>query len=373
MVSLKRWDMSGDYYQVLGVGREADQSTIKKAYRKMAMQFHPDKNPGDKVAEEKFKEAARAYEVLGNPDKRSRYDRFGRAGVDGPQSGGAGFSDVNDVFSAFGDIFGDFFGGGAQRSTQQRNRPRRGRDLRYLLEISYRDVMLGAQHKVEFLSELDCGACHGSGAKTGTEPEKCITCGGSGQVVRRQGFFSMATTCPDCKGQGWVIKDPCTKCHGRGRMEKKREMMINVPAGVDKGTQLRLSNEGEGGFLGGPSGDLYVEIDVREEESFRRQEEHLIGGVEISYLQALLGAEVNFQSVVDQEKVLIPRGTSSGDRIRLGGKGFPSLRGGRRGDLILEIEVKMPKKLGKKEEQLLREIAGSKGELVSEGKGLFGF
>lgn len=364
--------MSGDYYQVLGVDRNADQVTIKKAYRKMAMQFHPDKNPGDKAAEEKFKEAARAYEVLSNPEKRSRYDRFGAAGVDGVQGGG-GFSDINDVFSAFGDIFGDLFGGGSPRGAQQRNRPRRGRDLRYFLEITLKDVMQGAQREIEFQADINCETCRGKGTKTGADPSTCLTCGGSGQLVRRQGFFSMATPCPDCKGQGQVIKDPCLDCHGRGRVEKSRVLKVNIPPGVDKGTQLRLSGEGEGGYLGGPSGDLYVEIEVLDSGKFGRQEDVLLGFLEIGYLQALLGAEVEFQSVIDPENVIIPRGTSSGDRLRIAGKGFPSLRGGRRGDLILEVQVKMPKKLSKKEEQLLREIASSKGESVAEGKGLFGF
>lgn len=364
--------MGGDYYQILGVERDADQLAIKKAYRKMAMQFHPDKNPGDKKAEERFKEAARAYEVLSNPEKRSRYDRFGEAGVSGGQAG-PGFSDINDVFSAFGDIFGDFFGGGAQRSGQQRQRSRRGRDLRYFLEIDYKDVMQGAQRKIEFPADINCEVCEGSGAKPGTKPTTCLMCGGSGQVVRRQGFFSMAATCSECRGQGQVIRDPCIQCHGKGRVEKKHELMVNIPAGVDRGTQLRLSGEGEGGFLGGPNGDLYVEIEVKESNHFWRQDEHLMGRLEINYLQALLGSEMEFKSIIDSEKVQVPRGTSSGDKIRVSGKGFPSLRGGRRGDLVLEVEVKMPKKLSKKEEHLLREIAQLKGESVSEGKGLFGF
>ncbi|MCB0386493.1 MAG: molecular chaperone DnaJ [Bdellovibrionales bacterium] len=365
--------MNSDFYNVLGVPRDADQAVIKKAYRKMAMQFHPDKNPGDKEAEEKFKEAARAYEVLGNPEKRSRYDRFGHAGVDGFQGGG-GFSDINDIFDAFGDIFGDFFGGGAGRGgRQQHNRPRRGRDLRYFLEIDLKDVMLGAQRSIDFHAEVACETCEGKGSKPGSQPETCRLCGGSGQFVRRQGFFSMATTCHECHGSGQIISDPCADCNGRGRVDKKRELSINVPPGVDNGTQLRLSGEGEGGSLGGPAGDLYVEIRVNESPGISRQDEHLIGQLEITYLQAILGTEVEFDSVVDTETVKVPRGTSSGDQLKVQGKGLPALHGGRRGDLYLQVAVKMPKKLSKKEEQLLREIAESKGETVSEGKGIFGF
>lgn len=363
--------MNSDFYQVLGVTRDADQTAIKKAYRKMAMQFHPDKNPGDKQAEEKFKEAARAYEVLGNPEKRARYDRFGHAGVDGFQ-GGAGFSDINDIFDAFGDIFGDFFGGGAGRSARQRNSPRRGRDLRYFLEIDLKDVMLGAQRSIDFQAEMSCETCGGTGAQAGSQPEPCRLCGGAGQVIRRQGFFSMATTCHECHGKGQIIANPCPDCEGRGRVEKPRSLSINVPPGVDNGTQLRLSGEGEGGYLNGPQGDLYVEIRVKDFPGISRQEEHLIGHMEISYLQAILGAEVEFDSVVDTETVKVPRGTSSGDQIKLAGKGLPTLRGNRRGDLFVEIAVKMPKKLSKKEEELLREIAAAKGETVAEGKGFFG-
>lgn len=368
--------MSLDYYQVLGVEKNADQDVIKKAYRRLAMQYHPDKNPGDKQAEEKFKEAARAYEVLSHPEKRARYDRFGHAGVDGFNQGpGGGFTDVSDIFSAFGDIFGDFFGGasGQRSSRQHKQRPRKGRDLRYYLEVDFKDIMHGAQRQITFPVEVNCEPCHGKGTRGGSEPTQCFTCGGSGQMVRRQGFFSMSTPCPDCKGEGQIIRDPCLSCRGRGRVEKKREIMVSVPAGVDRGTQLRLTGEGEGGFLGGPNGDLYVEIEVKENKHFTREEDHLVSHLEISYLQAILGAEVEFQSILEKEKVLVPKGTSSGDHIKVAGKGFPSLRGRRHGDLILEVKVKMPHKISKKEEQLLREIAASKGESVSEGKGLFGF
>jgi molecular chaperone DnaJ len=232
--------------------------------------------------------------------------------------------------------------------------------------------MLGAQRSIDFQAEVNCETCHGTGAQAGSQPEPCRLCGGSGQVIRRQGFFSMATTCHECHGKGQIIADPCPDCSGRGRTEKARSLSINVPPGVDNGTQLRLSGEGEGGYLNGPQGDLYVEIRVKDFPGISRQEEHLIGQLEISYLQAILGAEIEFDSVVDTETVKIPRGTSSGDQIKLVGKGLPTLRGNRRGDLYVEVAVKMPKKLSKKEEELLREIAAAKGETVAEGKGFFG-
>ncbi len=371
--------MAKDYYEILGVSREANQDAIKKAYRKLALQFHPDKNPGDQAAEDKFKEAAQAYEVLGNQEKRARYDRFGHAGVNGGfgGAGAGGFHDVSDIFEAFGDVFGDFFGGAAQqgRGRSRGRRARRGADLRYVLEVNLKEVVQGAKKTIKFEVEGNCKACEGSGAKKGTQPETCGTCGGHGQVVRQQGFFSMATTCPTCRGTGQIIKDPCEVCHGQGRVMDPRELAVNVPPGVDNGTQLRLSGEGEEGSLGGPSGDLYVEIRVKEHPRFARQDLHLITPLEISYLQALLGAEIEVEGLLDSHKVKVEPGTSHGDLLRVEGEGVPALRGGRglKGDLIFDLRVKMPKKLKKDEEKALREIARQKGEAVLEAKkGFFG-
>lgn len=368
--------MQRDYYEILGVTRDADADTIKKAYRKMAMKYHPDQNPDDKEAENKFKEAAQAYEVLRDADKRARYDRFGHAGVNGGGGfggGAGGFHDVGDIFDAFGDIFGDFFGGGSRRGPRQRNRPRRGSDLRYYLEIDLEDVINGTKNEIDFDIEAPCDVCEGSGAKPGSGPEACGTCHGQGQVIRQQGFFQMATPCPTCAGSGEVIKDPCEKCKGQGRVPTHKKLRVNVPPGVDNGTQLRLSGEGEEGFRGGGAGDLYVEIRVRPHKTFRRQGDHLIARQEISYLQALLGSEIEVETLRGPQTLSIPRGTSTGDVLKIEDQGVPSIRSGRPGDLLFEVGVKMPKKLSKKEEKLLREIAEEKGEAVSpEKSGFFG-
>lgn len=365
--------MPRDYYEILGVARSADGDSIKKAYRKLAMQFHPDRNPGDKAAEDKFKEASEAYDVLSNQDKRSRYDRFGHAGVNGPGAGpGAGFHDVNDIFSAFGDIFGDFFGGQAGGRTRSRSRSRRGSDLRYYLEIRLIDVLHGAQKEIEYDTEESCKPCDGKGAKPGTSPETCRTCGGSGQVVRQQGFFAMATTCGSCRGEGRVVKDKCTSCQGSGRKAVHRKLSINVPAGVDSGTQLRLSNEGEPGYGGGGPGDLYVEIRVEDNSKFEREGQNLHAKLEVSYLQALLGAEIQVETLEGKKTATLESGSNEGAQLRIKGEGLPTIRGGHRGDLVYHVSVHFPKKLSKKEDELLREIAKEKGENVSGPSGLFG-
>lgn len=360
--------MNKDFYEILGVARDADNDTIKKAYRKMAMQFHPDKNPGNKEAEDKFKECARAYEVLSDPEKRSRYDRFGHQGVDGMGHGsGHPFHDVGDIFEAFGDIFGDFFGS-SQGGRSRRSRGGHGSDLRYILEIELTDVLNGVQKPISFECEDNCKECSGTGAQPGTHPETCSTCGGRGQVVRSQGFFSMATTCPKCHGQGTIVKSPCKKCKGRGRTVVERKLLVTVPAGVDNGTQLRMTGEGEPGRPGGVLGDLYVELRVKPDPRFEREGSHLIGRLEISYLQALLGAEIEVETLRGHATVTIPRGCSVGHQIKVSGEGLPSLRGHRVGDLVYLVEIKIPKKLSKEEERLLREIAEHKGEKLSSSE-----
>lgn len=369
-----------DYYEILGVARGADKDSLKKAYRQLAMKFHPDRNPGDKAAEEKFKEAAEAYDVLSNDDKRARYDRFGHAGVSGfggGGPGGAGFHDINDIFSAFGDVFSDFFGGAAgpgQRGQQgrSRSRGRRGSDLRYHLEIELKDVLTGIQKEVQFDTEESCKTCDGMGAARGSKPVSCLTCGGSGQVVRQQGFFAMATTCHTCRGEGQTIKDPCTKCHGKGRTAVRRKLSINVPAGVDTGSQLRLSGEGEVGYFGGGPGDLYVEIQVNSVNGFEREGQTLHAELQVSYLQALLGAKIKTTTLSGNKEVEIEPGSYDGAEVRLKGEGLPSIRSSHRGELIYHIKVTYPKKLHKKEEELLRAIAEEKGENVLEPSGLFG-
>lgn len=365
-----------DFYEILGVAREADADTIKKAYRKLAMQFHPDKNPGNKEAEEKFKEAAAAYEVLSDADKRAKYDRFGhQAFQQGGGFGGGGFSNADDIFSHFGDIFGDIFGMGGQQSRSQgrhSQRPQKGSDLRYVTELSLKEVIEGVEKTIEFDTEESCDSCQGSGAAKGTAAETCSTCGGQGQVVRSQGFFSVATTCPTCHGQGKVVKDPCKQCRGTGRKKQHRKIQVTIPPGVDNGTRLRVSGEGEGGYRGGPSGDLYVEVRVAQDQRFEREETTLYGQLEIDYLQALLGAEIQVETVTGHRVLEIPKGTKVGDQLKLSAEGVPSLRSGRRGDLIYEIHVQFPSKLSKEEEKLLREIAELRSVSVCQ-HGISGF
>lgn len=371
--------MNRDYYNVLGVERSASADEIKKAYRKLAMKFHPDKNPGDKSAEDKFKEASEAYSVLSDQDKRARYDRFGHAGVSGPGGSGGGgfhqgFDNVEDIFSSFGDIFGDFFGGGMggqARRSQNSQRAQRGADLRYMLEVSLPDVISGAEKDLEFDTEISCTTCSGSGSEPGKPVETCSTCGGNGQVVSNQGFFSVATTCPACRGKGKIIRHPCKPCKGKGRTVEAKRIRVTVPKGVSTGTRLRIAGEGEGGFRGGPAGDLYVEIRVRDDQRFERVNEDLYAPLEISYLQALLGAEVEVDTFDGKKKTTIPSGSSSGQILKMRGLGLPHIRGSSRGDLCFKIDVKIPKKLSKEEDRLLREIAQHKGESVSEKKGFF--
>ncbi len=350
-----------DCYEVLQIQRTADGDTIKKAYRKLAIQFHPDKNPDNPEAEEKFKEAAAAYEILSDPDKRARYDRFGHSAFQGGGGGGAGFHDVDDIFSQFGDIFGDIFGGQQQRRGSARQAQRKGADLRYLTEIQLKDVYQGLERDIEFAAEDGCGDCKGSGAEKGSEPVICSQCNGSGQVVRSQGFFSMASTCPTCRGMGQQIKKPCKSCQGQGRIERKRKLRINIPAGVDTGTRLRITGEGEGGYNGGPPGDLYVEIRIKSDGIFERRGDDLIRELEVPYVQMLLGGKLKVQTPIDKVDLKIPKGTKPGQTLKIGGAGLPSLRGQRKGDLYLALQVAFPSKLSKDEERLLQEIAKAQG------------
>jgi molecular chaperone DnaJ len=352
-----------DPYEVLGVDRTADADTIKKAYRKLAMQFHPDKNPGNKEAEESFKEAASAYEILSNAQKRAQYDRFGHAAF-GQAAGGAGFQDINDVFSNFSDIFSEFFGSGTGfggAAQERRKRPRRGADLRYITEISLREVIEGVEKDIKFDTEESCEDCEGSGAAEGSKPVTCPMCQGRGQVVRSQGFFQMATTCSNCRGEGSVISNPCKTCRGQGRTKVSRKIRVTIPAGVDSGTRLRVTEEGEGGFLGGPSGDLFVEVHVKEDPRFERDQFDLHTRSKFHFLQLILGAEVEVQSVTGSVKVEVPSGTQPGERLRIPNEGIPSLKGSRRGDLYIHVDVEIPSKISKEEEALLRDLAQKQG------------
>ncbi len=366
-----------DYYEILEVEKSADGDTIKKSYRKLAMQFHPDRNPGDKAAEDKFKEAAEAYEVLSNAEKRAQYDRFGHQAFQGGRGGGGQFNDMNDIFSQFGDVFGDIFGGGGgfggqQRSGRARNSPRKGADLRYVTEIEMKDVLQTKEQQIEFETEANCSDCNGSGAEKGSAPVTCKVCAGTGQVVRQQGFFTMASTCHKCHGSGENIDKPCLKCEGRGRNKVSRKIKVTIPAGVDNGTRLRITNEGEGGYRGGPNGDLYVEIRVNEHEVFEREGDHLFADLDVSYIQFLVGGEITTDGLEGDVKVDIPRGSKPGDRVKILSQGLPSLRGSRRGDLYFTLNVEFPKKLTEDEEKLIRQLAEvTKTNVAAKKKGFF--
>lgn len=349
-----------DYYQTLGVVRDADGDTIKKAYRKLAMQFHPDRNPGNKDAEEKFKECAEAYDVLSNSEKRSLYDRVGHAAFKQRSGRGfhGGFENVDDVFSSFGDIFEDFFGMGTQkRSRQSRTEPRKGADLRYLCEVSLKDLITGIEKEVEFETDENCKDCNGSGAEKGSSVETCSMCGGQGQVVSRQGFFSMQTACPQCRGQGQTIKKPCRSCKGSGRTSKSKRIQVTIPAGVDTGTRLRVAGEGEGGYKGGPAGDLYVEVRIKDDARYERHGSDIHTILKVPYVRLLLGGAVKVETLTAEETIEIPKASQPGAQVRLSGHGFPSLRTQRRGDMFFHLEAEYPKKISSEEEQLLKEIA----------------
>jgi molecular chaperone DnaJ len=357
-----------DYYEVLEVARSATADEIKKSYRKLALQFHPDRNPGNHEAEDKFKEAAEAYEVLSDQEKRQLYDRFGHAGLQ--QAGYSGVRDFDDIFSSFGDIFEEFFGLGARRGN--RHRPRRGADLRYDLTISFMDAVFGKETEIEIPRHEPCNDCHGTGSHEGASPSVCGTCGGRGQIVRSQGFFSISTTCPTCQGSGTVITNPCKKCHGVGRTLVTRRLALKIPAGVETGSRLRLQSEGEPGEPGGQPGDLYVVIHQESHEVFRRQSDDVIVTVPIAYSLAALGGTIEIPSLEGPEKLDIPAATQAGQDFRVSGRGIPHLRGRGRGDLIVVVYIETPKSLSKEMDQVLRQLAELEGVKVTpEKKGFF--
>lgn len=345
-----------DYYKVLGVPRNATADELKKAYRKLTFQYHPDRNPGDKEAEEKFKEAAEAYNVLRDENKRAMYDQFGFEGVGQNQ----GFNSTNDIFSQFGDLF-NFFGGGGS----SRNSAMQGADLRYSLTISFEQAARGDEVKLTLPRHVTCETCHGSGAAPGTSPEVCPRCRGTGQIQRNQGFFSIATPCPSCGGTGEHIAKPCPKCHGEGLVKTRKELYVRIPAGVDSGTRLRVHGEGEPGINGGPAGDLYVVINVEQSRTFERQGQDLLYTANITFVQAALGSRIVVPGLDEELPLEIPKGTQSGAILRIPGKGLPYLSRSQHGDLLVEIKVLTPTKLDDKQVQMLRdfeEYSNSKSE-----------
>ena len=352
-----------DYYEVLGVPKAATPQELKSAFRKLALQFHPDKNPGDKASEEKFKELAEAYEVVSDPEKRARYDRFGHQapGGFGPGFGGGGQPDFGNINEIFGDLFGEIFGG--QRGRRSSGGRSRGSDLRYDLEIDFNEAAFGTEARLKIPRHRACEPCKGLGARPGTTAKTCPTCHGSGELRMTQGFFQISRTCGQCQGTGKVITDPCTTCRGAGKVESESVLSVKVPAGVDTGTRLKLSGEGEPGERGGPSGDLYVVVSVREHPIFVREDTEVICEVPVSFTQAALGAQIEVPTLDGKVKMKVPAGTQSGKVFRLRGKGFPQIgSGGARGDQHVRVTVEVPEKLTKKQRELLEQFAALAGE-----------
>lgn len=344
-----------DYYEVLGVPREADELVIKTAYRRLAHQFHPDKNQGSKDAEEKFKEASEAYQVLSDPEKRARYDRFGHANGQGGEDFPFGSGNINDIF---GDIFGEMFGGGRSRTRARA----RGSDLRYHIEIGFEEAAFGTVARITIPRARPCESCHGSGAKPGTGPRACPTCGGSGELRLTQGFFSIARTCHHCGGSGRVIVDRCPACNGAGSMSEQASVEVKVPPGVDTGTRLKLAGEGEPAAGGlGPPGDLYVVVQVREHPIFRREETEILCEIPLAFTQAALGATIDVPTLDGPTKLKIPPGTQSGKVFRMKGKGIASLQGGGRGDQHVRVFVETPTHLSREQRELLERFAAVSG------------
>ncbi|WP_394130601.1 molecular chaperone DnaJ [Shewanella maritima] len=341
-----------DYYEVLGVGRDASEREIKKAYKRLAMKYHPDRNPGDKEAEVKFKESKEAYEILTDSDKKAAYDQFGHAGVDPNRGGGhGGAGDFGDIF---GDVFGDIFGGGRRGGGQRQ--AARGSDLRYNLELSLEEAVRGLTKELRIPTLASCDSCDGSGAKKGTQATTCGTCHGQGQVQMRQGFFAVQQACPTCHGRGKIIKDPCNKCHGEGRVEKSKTLSVKIPAGVDTGDRIRLSGEGEAGEFGAPPGDLYVQVSVREHNIFTRDGNNLYCEVPISFSKAALGGEIEVPTLDGKVNLKITAETQTGRMFRLRGKGVKSVRSHAVGDLLCKVVMETPVNLNEKQKELLREF-----------------
>ncbi|NPD14154.1 molecular chaperone DnaJ [Xinfangfangia sp. D13-10-4-6] len=368
-----------DYYEVLGVSRGASADELKKAYRQKAKELHPDRNSDNPNAEAQFKEVNEAYDVLKDAEKKAAYDRFGHAAFEGGMGGGGqrgGFNQQGDFASAFSDVFedlfGDFMGGRGQGGGGGRQRAQRGSDLRYNLRVTLEEAWKGVHKTISVPGSVQCDVCHGSGAEGGAEPQTCPTCSGMGKVRAQQGFFTVERTCPTCSGTGQIIKNPCKNCHGAGRIEKDRQLSVNIPPGVETGTRIRLAGEGEAGLRGGPSGDLYIFIEVREHALFQRDGVHLFFPVPISMARASLGGEVEVPTIDGgRSRVKVPAGAQSGKQMRLRGKGMPALRGGGTGDMVIELRVETPVNLTSRQKELLTEFEKLSEENNPEGSNFF--
>jgi len=343
-----------DYYEILGVNRDADAQELKSKYRKIALKYHPDRNPGDKEAEERFKEAAEAYKVLSDPDQRRIYDQFGHEGLNGMNGGGAGAGGFEDIFSSFGDIFEEFFGFRSGRRGQ--GGAMRGADLRYTLDLSLEEAATGTTVNIRIPTRTECDTCSGSGAKPGTSKSTCGTCGGMGQVRMQQGFFSVTQPCPDCGGEGEKVDQPCPDCRGTGYKREEKNLEVNIPAGVDSGDRIRLAGEGEPGEQGGPRGDLFVEVRLKPHPIFERDGDDLRCEVPISITQAALGDQITVPTLEGEAKMKVPAGTQSDKTFRLRGKGIQGVRSNRPGDLLCTVKVETPVNLSNRQKELLREL-----------------
>ncbi len=353
-----------DYYQVLNVSRDADENEIKKAYRKLAIQYHPDKNPGDKEAEEKFKEAAEAYDVLRTPDKRERYDQYGHAGLEGNTSGFGYGVNLDDILS---EVFGDVFGG----FSRQHNRPKQGRSLQYNLEITLEEAYFGKEETIEVPRIENCPECSGSGAERGSTIETCPQCYGRGQVTQSQGFFTMSRTCPRCQGEGDIIKSPCRNCNGQGRLKVRRELKLKIEKGVDHGFEYRLRGQGEAGALGGPAGDLLVVLHIKPHQTFSREGNDLFTSSKISFIQAALGTTIEVNNIEGAQELEIPAGTQFGDQLRIRGKGMPRYKSSHCGDLVVSVEIETPRKLTDKQRKLLEHFDNTDDDAGDSEQGGF--
>lgn len=362
-----------DYYDVLGVAKGADAATIKKGYRQKAKELHPDRNADNPEAESQFKEANEAYEVLKDENKKAAYDRYGHAAFENGMGGGGGprggQGDFGSAFSdVFDDLFGDFMGGGGGR----RSAAQRGNDLRYNLRINLEDAFSGMQKTVNVPTAVSCGSCNGTGAEGGSEPQTCPTCSGMGKVRAQQGFFTVERTCPTCSGMGQTIKDPCKTCHGQGRVEKEKSLSVNIPAGVETGTRIRLAGEGEAGMRGGPTGDLYIFIEVNDHALFEREANNLFCRVPVSIATAALGGEIEVPTIDGgRSRVKVPEGSQSGRQMRLRGKGMPALRGANTGDMFIELAVETPVKLTSRQREILKEFDQLSEENNPQGSSFF--
>lgn len=364
-----------DFYELLGVSKSADEKELKSAFRKLAMKYHPDKNPDDAEAEKKFKEINEAYETLKDPQKRSAYDRFGHAAFEqGGPGGGAGFGGggAGGFHDIFEDIFGDMMGGG-QRQRRSSGGRERGADLRYNMEISLEEAFEGKTAQIRVPTSVTCDECSGSGAKPGSSPTTCSTCGGIGRVRAAQGFFSVERTCPTCHGNGQIISDPCNKCHGQGRVSEEKSLSVNIPAGIEDGTRIRVAGEGEAGQRGGPTGDLYIFLSVRPHEFFQREGADLYCMVPISMTKAALGGKFEVTTLDgSKSRVTVPEGTQSGKELRMRGKGMPVMRSSQKGDLYIRIAVETPQNLSRRQKELLEEFQEiSSNENNPESSGFF--